>query len=72
MGDLRRGQRTNCGSAQQQEELGGLFKLLGRELRVMVNPEKITDEQAYTLARNMIARLAEVGAPQAPKIEITD
>jgi ATP-binding protein involved in chromosome partitioning len=26
----------------------------------------------YTLARNMIARLAEVGAPQAPKIEITD
>ena len=31
----------------------------GRELRVMVNPEKITDEQAYTLARNIAIEIEE-------------
>src|SRR5665213_1116740 len=35
IGALRRGQRSNCSSAQHQEELGGLFQLLGGELCVV-------------------------------------
>ncbi len=31
----------------------------GRELRIMVNPDKITDEQAYTLARNIALEIEE-------------
>ena len=42
----------------------------GRELRVMVHPEKITDEQAYTLARNIALEIEE--ALQYPgQIKIT-
>ena len=29
----------------------------GRELRVFVLPEKITDEQAFTLARNIVRKI---------------
>ena len=31
----------------------------GRELRVLVHPEKVTDEQAYTLARNIALEIEE-------------
>ena len=42
----------------------------GRELRVMVHPETITDEQAYTLARNIALEIEE--ALQYPgQIKIT-
>jgi ribonucrease Y len=42
----------------------------GRELRVMVEPGKITDEQAYSLARNIALEIEE--ALQYPgQIKIT-
>ena len=42
----------------------------GRELRVMVQPDKISDEQAYTLARNLAVEIQE--ALQYPgQIKIT-
>ena len=31
----------------------------GRELRVMVQPDKISDEQAFTLARNISRKIEE-------------
>ena len=42
----------------------------GRELRVMVQPEKITDEQAYLMARN-IARKIEADLQYPGQIRVT-
>jgi len=42
----------------------------GRELRVLVHPEKITDEQAFALARN-ISRKVEAGLQYPGQIRVT-